>query len=130
MFKRTHSSIANAHRAGGLSVLLAGVLMATAAQAAPGADASYQTYRRVMLGETVAGTERQDTSNAQADKFQPGPYAQYLIHTGKNKEEAIAAARARGEVPTVREEIHAQTPRTPFELYRRATGQSWGRSAS
>ena len=130
MFKRTQSSSANARRAGGLSVLLAGVLMATAAQAAPGADASYQTYRRVMLGESTVGAERQDTSDVQADNYVPGPYAQYLVHIGQSKEQAIATARSRGEAPTVREEVHAQTPRTPFELYQRATGQWSGRSTS
>jgi len=100
--------------------LVAGALIATAAHASPTNDASYETYRHVVLGDSSA---RVAPVAQPADGVVPGPYAQYLVYTGVSKERAIEAARARGESPTVQRTTDTQAQLNPLQEYQRATGQ-------
>lgn len=99
--------------------LIAGALVAAAAHAAP-ADASYETYRHVVLGDSNA---RVVQAAQPADSTVPGPYAQYLIYTGVSRERALEAARARGETPTLRQDAPSAAKLSPYQAYQRATGQ-------
>ncbi len=99
--------------------LIAGALVAAAAHAAP-ADASYETYRHVVLGDSNAHVAQ---AAQPADNVVPGPYAQYLIYTGVSKERALDAARARGETPTLQQAAPSAAKLNPYQAYQRATGQ-------
>ncbi len=99
---------------------LFGTLLAAAAPAH--ADASYDTYRRVVLGDTsIAAPAKAEATGV---KVVPGPYAQYLIYTGVSTTDAVAAASRIGEQAVYRNVLPAAPQRqlTAAEAYARYLG--------
>jgi len=69
-----------------------------AALSAQAADAGQQTYQRVVLGDTTIAAPQVAQP---AQQVVPGSHALYLIRNGMDSQQALAIARAHGEVPTV-----------------------------
>lgn len=102
-----------------IAALAAALASGVSAFAADPAPAALQTYQAVVLGDAHA---QRDTAHlAPAGSIKPGPYAQYLIHTGQDQASAVAAARRRGETPAHSDDAAPQPERrlNAVELYQR-----------
>lgn len=86
----------------GTALLIATLMAAPSISVAQDAS-GYQQYRCTVLGDSRACPPPPETP---ADRIEVqtvvGPYALYLMHLGQNKDSAIEAARASGEVPILR----------------------------
>ncbi len=102
-----------------IALLSTGALFAGMAHA----DASYDQYRRVVLGDTTIATPVSPNSITRTELVS-GPQGQYLMSIGTNKADAIAAAARNGEQATYRTVRVEKAPRqlTQAEAYARYLG--------
>lgn len=89
---------------------------AMSSMAGPASDAGYQTYRRVVLGDSQVAQPAAPVSRTQVV---PGPNAAHLVYLGVDRDEAIAQTRSAGEHPTVRTDGPEQAMNAT-QIYRRA----------
>lgn len=115
-----------AARAGGITrstgFLLS--LLGTAACMAQGSnDASYQSYRCVVLADGGACQARTHPPQARVEeRLEPGSYALYLMYLGRSQGDALASAARIGEFPVRRVVRVTQRPLTEREKYERYLG--------
>lgn len=102
-----------------LSVVASTVL---ARPASASDDTGYQSYRRVVLGESAVAPAGQATTASLDAGGNPGAYARYLIHLGLSERDAMARAAGvdGAESSAVRRTSEAPIALDSRELYERA----------
>ncbi len=102
--------------------LVATLLAAVAVHAAPAAESSQDTYRRVVLGDSTIAAPQ--AAAEAAERVVPGSYGRYMIQQlGRSEADALAIARDAGETPTVQRQQSAATEAlTGYKLYGRVMG--------
>jgi hypothetical protein len=86
-------------------------------------DSGYTQYRCVVLNESQACPAPSPAPATQVKtEIVAGPYASYLMHLGQDSETAIATARARGEIATLRTVQISMRQLSAIELYERHLG--------
>ncbi len=102
------------------TALVATLLAAFAVHAA---DPGYDTYRRVVNGDTRVEAPQATTDNA--PRIVAGPYARYLINRGMSEAQALSNARDAGEIATIDSaQPVAVKPLSSYQIYERVMGRS------
>lgn len=85
-------------------------------------DTGYQSYRRVVLGESAVAPAEQATTASHDGGANPGAYARYLIYLGLSERDAMARAAGvdGAESTAVRRTSEAPIELDSRELYERA----------
>ncbi|GAA0756154.1 hypothetical protein LRH25_19605 [Ideonella azotifigens] len=105
-------------------VAIASFVATTASYALGPSDPQDKTYQCAVAGQTWGcGDGKPSQAVRIEERLQPGPRAAYAIHTGVPKAEAIAKARAGGEVP-IRQVVRITTRQlSPAEQWDRVNGR-------
>ena len=101
-------------------LIVAALVLSTGYASAGPNDPGYDTYRRVVLGDSSVASQPGSSNTVGENTVVLGSYGQYLRFLGMSDRDAAAAAERTGEVATV-VALRAGNPNlTGYALYRRA----------